>query len=628
MVDTSARSSRAPLLSSPSSSWRNRSRSSSSGAGAGEEGRVGEAFDARRRTDDTYGSVSSKDDDDDDDVPSTREEDSSTIASQDGVQQADAINLVWTKTALVTAYLFIFLSAFARDLQYQVMSNLMPFVVSEFASHSLIPTIGIVASILSGVLKLPVAKLIDTWGRPQGLTAMTALATFGLVLMAASQSVQTYAASQVIYQVGISGFSYVLDIIVADTSSLQNRVLAMAFSSMPNLLTSFLGPVIAGAFYAKDAWRGAFVLFAALFAVLCVPVIAILVINASRAKKLGLLHKGTAATAAGGGAAGNWTWRNVRRHLVDHDALGMLLITAGLTLILVPFSLAGSQETKHGLNSYAAAIAAGAACMAAFVLHERRAPRPFMKFSLLTSRNVAGAWLLCITIFVAYFSWDGYYTSYLQVVHDLSITQAGYIGHIYGFGSCVWALVVGYLIRRSDRFKWLAVAALPVHILGGALMIAFRRPDTHLAWVIACQVLITVGGSTLVVCDQMAVWSVVDHGELASAMALLSLAMYVGSATGSALSGAIWNSTLPAALADLLPRLPPAERAAIAADLKRQLSYPVGSPVRDAIVAAYARAQLRMCIVGTAVSLLEVVAVAVWRDKRLSRSRQVKGTVI
>ncbi|KAI5918400.1 major facilitator superfamily domain-containing protein [Camillea tinctor] len=627
MDDSAARGSRAPLLSSRSSSRKNRSRSNSNTEE--EEGRFGEGFDGRRRTD-TYGSVSSKDDDDsdDDDVASARDADSSTIASQDGVQQADAINLVWTKTALVTAYLFIFLSAFARDLQYQVMSNLMPFVVSEFASHSLIPTIGIVASILSGILKLPVAKLIDTWGRPQGLTAMTTLATFGLVLMAASQSVQTYAASQVIYQVGVSGFSYVLDIIVADTSSLQNRVLAMAFSSTPNLMTSFLGPIIAGAFYAKDAWRGAFVFFAVLFAVLCVPIIAILVLNASRAKKLGVLQKSTAATATGDGAASGWTWRNVRRHLVDFDALGMLLITAGLTLILVPFSLAGSQETKHGLNSYTAAIVVGVACMAVFVLHERRTPRPFMKFSLLMSRNVAGAWLLCITIFVAYFSWDGYYTSYLQVVHDLNITQAGYIGHIYGFGSCIWAIVVGYLIRRSDRFKWIAVAALPVHILGGALMIFFRRPDSSLVWVVACQILITIGGSTLVVCDQMAVWSVVEHGELASAMALLSLAMYVGSAMGSSLSGAIWNSTLPAALAELLPGMTPAERAAIAADLKRQLAYPVGSPVRDAIIAAYGKAQLRMCIVGTAVSLLEIVAVAVWRDKRLSRSRQVKGMVI
>jgi hypothetical protein len=77
------------------------------------------------------------------------------------------------------------------------MSNLMPYVVSDFSSHSLIPTIGIVASIMSGILKLPMAKVIDMWGRPQGLASMVALSTTGLVLMSLCQNVQTYAAAEV-----------------------------------------------------------------------------------------------------------------------------------------------------------------------------------------------------------------------------------------------------------------------------------------------------------------------------------------------------------------------------------------------------------------------------------------------
>ena len=73
----------------------------------------------------------------------------------------------------------------------------MPYVVSEFESHSLIPTIAIVSNILSGVLKLPVAKIIDSWGRAQGFATMTLLASLGLVLMSLCRNVQTYAAAQV-----------------------------------------------------------------------------------------------------------------------------------------------------------------------------------------------------------------------------------------------------------------------------------------------------------------------------------------------------------------------------------------------------------------------------------------------
>ncbi|KAI0444644.1 MFS general substrate transporter [Xylaria telfairii] len=540
--------------------------------------------------------------------------------SHGGVQQADAINQVWSRATLVTAYLFIFLCSFINALQWQVIFNLMPYVVSEFSSHSLIPTIAIVSNILSGVLKLPVAKIIDSWGRAQGFALMTLLAALGLLLMSLCRNVQTYAAAQVIYQVGISGFSYILEVIVADTSSLKNRSLAMAFSSTPTLVTAFAGPVIASSFTENSRWRWAFGVSSISLILLSMPLFYVLILNMRKAKRLGLLQNNTKPEP--------WTTRKIYRYLVDYDAMGMLLLSAGMTLILVPFSLTSQSTTSTSLNGYTVTLFLGFALVVAFGFHERKTQKPFIAFSLLCSRNVAGACVLSATIFIAYFAWDGYYTSYLQVVHGLSITQAGYIGQIYSIGSSIWGLVVGYLIRRSDRFKWLAVAALPVHIIGGALMIVFRRPDTHIIWVVMCQILLTIGGTTLVICESMAVMAVAQHAEIASAMAILSLATYIGSAMGSSLSGAIWNSTLPGALAELLPGLNSVELGQIASDLKKQLSYPMGSATRSAIITAYAKSQIRMCIVGSLVSLLEIGAVLIWRDSRLSRSKQVRGTVL
>ncbi|KAI1113201.1 MFS general substrate transporter [Nemania sp. NC0429] len=495
----------------------------------------------------------------------------------------------------------------------------MPYVVSEFSSHSLIPTIAILSNILSGVLKLPVAKIIDSWGRPQGFASTTLLAALGLLLMSACRDVQTYAAAQVIYSVGISGFAYILDIIVADTSSLKNRSLAFAVGSTPYLFTTFIGPVIASYFTDDGRWRWAFAASSICLVLLSLPLFYILILNMRKAKKLGFLSSTKAEP---------WTLAKVHRYLVDFDAVGMLLLSAGMALILVPFSLPSKSLSSIGFDKYKATLLLGIAFVIAFGFHERRTDKPFIAFSLLCSRNVAGACLLSVIIFVAYFAWDGYYTSYLQVVHGLSITQAGYVGQIYSIGSSIWGFVVGYLIRRSDRFKWLAVAALPVHIIGGALMIVFRKPDTHIVLVIMCQILLTIGGSTLVVCDQIAVMAVASHAELASTMAILSLAQYLGTAMGSSLSGMIWNATLPGSLEQLLPDLSPAELGHIAASLKTQLSYPVGSPTRTAIVAAYAKSQARMCIVGTLISLLEIGAVLIWRDSRLSQSKQVRGTVL
>lgn len=209
--------------------------------------------------------------------------------AQEGVQQADAVNLVWTRAALVLAYCFIFLNFCVNSLEQQTSSNLMPYVMSSFAGHSLLPAISIASYVLSGVLKLPIAKLIDTWGRPQGLVAMSLLATLGLVLMALCRDVKTYAVAHLFHSVGFSGFAYILDIIIADTSSLKDRALVFAFAGSPFLVTTFLGPPAAQWFLRYSSWRASFALFAVLTPLVAAPVCVILQANARKAKRLGIL---------------------------------------------------------------------------------------------------------------------------------------------------------------------------------------------------------------------------------------------------------------------------------------------------------------------------------------------------
>lgn len=215
--------------------------------------------------------------------------DLSDTEAQGGVQQADAVTLVWTRSALVLAYAFIFLNFCLTSMEQQTTANLLPFVVSDFSAHSLIPAIGIASFILSGVLRLPVAKIIDTWGRPQGLAAMVAIATAGLAMMAACSSAATYAAAQILHAVGFSGITYILDIIIADTSSLQDRTLAFAFAGSPAIVTNFLGPPAAQWFLRYSSWRMAFALFTVLIPLVAFPVFAVLQFNANRAKRLGIL---------------------------------------------------------------------------------------------------------------------------------------------------------------------------------------------------------------------------------------------------------------------------------------------------------------------------------------------------
>jgi hypothetical protein len=68
----------------------------------------------------------------------------------------------------------------------------------------------VVSSIVGGLAKLPLAKILDTWGRPQGLTLMLVFWVLGFVLMAVCQNVTTYAAAQVFSVVGYVLCAHVL----------------------------------------------------------------------------------------------------------------------------------------------------------------------------------------------------------------------------------------------------------------------------------------------------------------------------------------------------------------------------------------------------------------------------------
>ena len=57
-------------------------------------------------------------------------------------------------------------------------------------------------NIFGGVLKLPLAKVLDIFGRPQGFALTIGCLILGLVMMAACNNVHTYAAAQVFYWVG------------------------------------------------------------------------------------------------------------------------------------------------------------------------------------------------------------------------------------------------------------------------------------------------------------------------------------------------------------------------------------------------------------------------------------------
>ena len=302
---------------------------------------------------------------------------------------------------------------------------------------------------------------------------------------------------------------------------------------------------------------------------------------------------------------------------------------AGLVLFLLPFNIAATETKGWHSPSIIAMIVIGIVLLILFPFYEKFvAPKSFIPWGLLIDRTVGGACLTYFAIFISFYCWDLYLLAFLEVVYQLSIKDAGYVASIYTIGSCFWGVVVGILIRYTNRYKWLGLCAVPVYILGSALMIYFRSPGQLINYIIMCQIFIAFAGGTLVVCVQIAALAAGTHGTAAMVLALLSLSSQIGGAVGDTIAGAIWQNTFLKYLTSRLPASAQAEALTIYASVVTQLTYKWGTPTRDAINYAYAESMRDMCIASTCVCIFVFVSVWMWRDIKLGNKKQVKGNVL
>ncbi|KAK4065034.1 uncharacterized protein Triagg1_8670 [Trichoderma aggressivum f. europaeum] len=539
--------------------------------------------------------------------------------AQRGVQGVEAMALTWSRLTLIGIFLNIWLLYFVNAFQSTILSNLLPYATSAFESHSLLNVIYVVAGSMSAATYMPLSKIMDVWGRAEGFLIMTVFATLGLILMAASNGIATFCAAYVFYSIGFGGMTYAVDVITADASQLKNRGLAYAFTSSPYIITAFAGAKASEGFYNDISWRWGFGVFAIVFPIVAAPLYFILKINLRKAERQGLLTKEP---------SNRTILQSIWYYSVEFDAMGVFLFSAGLTVFLLPFNIADSAPNGWSTGYIIAMIVVGFVMLIIFTLYETfLAPIPLLDWNLLIDRTVIGACLLDATYQISYYCWANYFTSFLQVVNDLSLAEAGYVNNTFNVVSGVLLLIVGFLIRRTGRFKWLLYIAVPLYIFAQGLMIYFRRPNQNVGYLVMCQVFISIGGSIFIIIEQLAILAAVDHQHIAAALALLNVVGTVGDAMGATISGAIWTNTFQKALERYLPESALPDLDSIYEDLDTQLSYPVGSAVRLAIQKAYAYSQTRMLAAGTGVMGLAIIWMLMIRNINLAKVAQVKGMV-
>jgi MFS family permease len=543
---------------------------------------------------------------------------------QNGVQRVRAITEIWDKKTLITMFVFLYLIEFVAFLQNAMDSSLGAFVTSTFGKHGLLTVMSIMATALSGCIPLVIAKVIDVFGRVEGFFVMLIIIVVGMAMKAACLNVQTYFAGHILYWAGHIGVLFVCDIMAADITTLKNRMIIFTINGTPRIAATFAGPKIADKFWFSPNWRWGYGAFIIIFCGISLPAMILMIVMYRRAKKAGLIKKVKSD-------------RNVFQSLwfyfVQFDIFGIILLMCAWCLFVLPFSLQAYAPQGWKTPYIIACIVLGLCLFPVFYIWEAKyAPFQFLPWHYLRNPTIIGSCLLYGAMFLSVFCWNGYFNSYLIVVHRQSITNAGYILNAFSLTSSTFSPLIAWWIHHSGNFKWTAATGVPIVLLGTALLIPFRNPSTNPGVLAFTQILVGLGTAFFATCGQLAVMVPVTHQEIAVVNAIWGLFGSFGSSIGYAIAGAMWNNILPGQLLQRLPESSKADYRTIFGSITVQSSFADGTPERDAIVGAYADVQRKMVITGACFVPLCLACIWVWKNTNIKKlekeeGKQTKGTV-
>lgn len=105
--------------------------------------------------------------------------------------------------------------------------------LGDKSSAPAISTASVLGAIIGGVLKLPIAKTLNLWGRAEAWFLFLGVYIIGIILQASFHGTAGYAAGYTLYWIGYDAIYLICDIFIADTSSLRNRAFGIAFIQTP-----------------------------------------------------------------------------------------------------------------------------------------------------------------------------------------------------------------------------------------------------------------------------------------------------------------------------------------------------------------------------------------------------------
>ncbi|OMP81914.1 Siderophore iron transporter 1 [Diplodia seriata] len=539
-------------------------------------------------------------------------------ATSPGVKRMEAISAHLTLFDRVFLFIGVFFIAYtysldAPNLPQQPANSLKTTATASFQNHSLLASINVVRSVIAAVGQPTASKIADVFGRVELVLVSIFFYVIGTIVEACSHNIATFCAGAVLYQIGYTFVILLVEVIIADITSLRSRLFFSYIPATPFIINTWVSGDITASTLANAGWRWGIGMWGIVYPVSAIPLLAALLVAHGRAKKSADLadYKTPFEILGARGLTKALFWQL--------DVVGIILMIAVFALLLTPLTLAGGVAETWRTAHIIAPLVVGFFCIPLFVWWEMKAVHPLIPFHLLQDRAVWGALGIAMTLNWAWYMQADFLYTVLVVAFDETVKSATRITQLYSFASVLMGWFLGVIVFKVRRLKPFIVFGTCLFMVAFGMLIHYRGGTSlsHHTGMVGAQVVLGIAGGLFPYPTQASIQAAAKHEHLAIVTGLYLGTYNIGSALGACVSGAVWSQVLPSQLESHIGNVTTA--ATVYADpLTWSYSNPVGTPDRNAVIAAYRTTQNYLCITGICLSSLLIFFSLVLRNPKLT----------
>jgi EmrB/QacA subfamily drug resistance transporter len=487
-----------------------------------------------------------------------------------------------TRREVLQALSGLMVGIFVSILAATVVSNALPTIIAELDGSQSVYTWVVTAELLAMTASVPLwGKLADLASQKLLVQLSLALFVAGSLLAGFSQDTTTLIIARVVQGLGAGGLTALVQIVMAAMIPPRELGRYAGIFGAVFAVATVAGPLIGGVIVDTSwlGWRWCFFMG--------VPFALVAIVLLQKTLKL----------------------RTVPRRDVHIDWFGALLITAGVSLLLIWVTLAGDRY--DWLSAPTALMVGGSVVLLALAVRvESRVAEPVIPLDIFRNRTVTLSVVASALVGVAMFGGTVFLSQYFQVSLGYSPTEAGLLSLPMVAGLLVSSTIAGALITKTGLWKRYLVAGGVLMAVGFGLLATIDASTS--IWLLGVfMAVVGVGVGLLMQNLVLAAQNDVPARQLGSATSVVSFFRSLGGTIGVSALGAVLAGRVASDLSVLGSTAGGGGHAA-APDTS---SLP--PEVQDLVQHAYADATAELFLIATPLAAIALLVVLFIKEKPL-----------